>query len=245
MNTTFICRTGTILRLIREDLNLPIRTLGKQFGIAPTTINAWEIGRNKPNKDMLNLIKNLWLQWITQKAEINPQKNRLKLAFEAQTYHESLALLTHRGLIDTSYGKELLITDFVKQIDLRYIATYIHMSHLAHISLYDINKAKNITASDILQNFIDNDHDAAREAQILRLSLCKREPINYTKNGGCYSENEIPDPIMVFSNLSDAIDALVTLTKSIIIEQSKIKFTGIGTITSRSIGEITYETTLY
>jgi len=244
MSIPFTCRTGTILRLIREDLNLPVRTLGKQLNIPPTTINAWEIGRNKPNKDMLDLTKKLWLQWITQKAKINPKKNKVIMAFEGETYYQSLARCTY-NLIDRSYVQELLIADFEKLINLKYIATYIHMSHLAHISLYDINKAKNIVASDILQNFIDNDHEKAREAQILRLSLCKFEPINYIDNRSYCSNNKPLGLKMVFSNLSDAIDALVTLTKSINIEHSVIKFTGIGTITSRNIDQISYETKLF
>lgn len=224
----FTCRMGSVLRLLREGINLSVRDVAKKFHLSPSAINAWETGRNKPNKNMARIIYMLWNEWVKQDTinsllettdtDPNPDSSRIPKSRENS---HSIDVL---DFIERCHIKELAMSSLDNIINLRIAAGELLSKHLEYIPASLLSQGRYIEANDILKAIFVRDYNTARVLYLCRLSLSDFEPFKTeTANNTTITGSDIK---MVFRNISDAIDTLLATSVEVSIRENDILFKG-------------------
>ncbi|AGL01137.1 helix-turn-helix domain-containing protein [Desulfoscipio gibsoniae] len=238
------CRTGSILRLLRESLNYSVRKLAEKYKLSASAINAWETGRNKPNDTMANIIYSLWNEWLNQKDKLDLVESIFGKDTDGleEWTASDIASIHFENFLESCHIRELVISSLENIMNVKIIAGEFLAKHLEFLPAALIAQAKYITADQILDNIILSNTLEAQKLYLCRLSLSEFKPIKtQSKDNNKINRSQIK---MVFRSLTDAIDTILATTQNIQLESNSISFEGyyLGDKTNKSAFEIQNDT---
>lgn len=160
------------IKNIRLSLGETMEEFGKRFNTSKATINNWEKGRNKPNKNNLLLIANLggisldellngnsqykFMSFLHQQLEENFNSDlRLKEIFTSTSSHQKLFKIYKTLIENQEYTQEIAFVSYNKAL---HYTLSIELSYPIDIFTFDMQQTIN-TVSKIWNLFEDEDKD--------------------------------------------------------------------------------------
>lgn len=160
------------IKSIRLSLGETMEEFGKRFNTSKATINNWEKGRNKPNKNNLLLIANLggisidellngnsqykFMAFLHQQLKENFNNDlRLKEIFTSAASHQKLIKIYKTLIENQEYTKEFAYVSYNKAL---HYTLSIELSYPIDIFTFDIEQTIN-TVSKIWDLFVDEDKE--------------------------------------------------------------------------------------
>lgn len=160
------------IKNIRLSLGETMEEFGKRFNTSKATINNWEKGRNKPNKNNLLLIANLGGMSLDELLNGNSQYKfmiffhqqlkenfnhdlRLKEIFSSNSSQKKLIKIYKTLIENQEYTKEFAYISYNKAL---HYTLAIDLSYPINIFTFDIEQTIN-TVSKIWDLFIEEDKE--------------------------------------------------------------------------------------